>query len=76
MTSVQEGVPAVAARADPRLVKALAWAFPYERLLNEGRHASISELAAAERIERGFLMTLLRLTLMAPAIVEAILDRR
>ena len=31
-------------------------------------------MAAAERIERGFLGTLLRLTLLAPDIVEAILD--
>ncbi|WP_082012504.1 hypothetical protein [Belnapia sp. F-4-1] len=68
---VQEGVPAVGTRADPTLVKALARAFRYQRLLDEGRYASISEMAAAERIERGYLGTLL-----APAIVEAILDGR
>ena len=33
-------------------------------------------MAKAERIERGYLGTLLRLTLLAPAIVEAILDGR
>jgi hypothetical protein len=37
------------------------------------RYASISEMAAAERIERGDLGTLLRLTLLAPGIVDAIL---
>ncbi len=42
-------------RADPALVKALARAFRYQRLLDEGRYASISEMAAAERIERGYL---------------------
>ncbi len=47
-----------------------------KRLLNEGRYASISEMAAAERIERGYLGTLLRLALLAPDIVEAILDGR
>ena len=57
-------------------LKALARAFRYQRLLNEGRYASISEMAAAEKIERGYLGTLLRLTLLAPAIVEAILDGR
>jgi hypothetical protein len=36
----------------------------------------ISEMAAGERIERGYLGTLLRLTLLAPDIVEAILDGR
>ncbi|GGC63718.1 hypothetical protein GCM10011504_47410 [Siccirubricoccus deserti] len=39
-----------------------------------GRYASISEMAAEERIERGYLGSLLRLTLLAPEVVEAILD--
>ena len=64
------------ARADPTLVKALARAFRYQRLLNEERYASISEMAGAEKIERGYLGTLLRLTLLAPDIVEAVLDGR
>lgn len=63
-------------RADPALVKALARGFRYQRLLDEGRYASISEMAAAERIERGYLGSLLRLTLLAPTLVEAILDGR
>jgi hypothetical protein len=70
------GEAAVATRADPALVKALARAFRYRRLLEDGRCASISEMAAAERIERGYLGTLLRLTLLAPTSVEAILDGR
>jgi hypothetical protein len=45
-------------------------------MLDDGRYASISEMAAAERIERGYLGSLLRLTLLAPDIVEAILDGR
>lgn len=76
MTSVQEEAPTVVMRADPAMVKALARAFRYQRLLDEGRYASISEMAKAERIERGYLGTLLRLTLLAPELVEAILDRR
>ena len=70
------GEAALPTWADPALVKALARAFRYQRLLDEGRYASISEMAAAERIERGYLGTLLRLTLLAPDIVEAILDGR
>lgn len=62
--------------ADPALMKALARAHRWQRLLDEGRYASISEMAAAEKIERGYLGTLLRLTLLAPDIVEAILDGR
>jgi hypothetical protein len=67
---------AVPMRVDPALVKALARAFRYRRLLDGGRYASISEMAAGERIERGYLGTLLRLTLLAPDVVEALLDGR
>jgi hypothetical protein len=70
------GDAAIPTRADPALVKALAWAFRYQRLLDEAQYASISEMAAAERIERGYLGTLLRLTLLAPDIVQAVLDGR
>jgi hypothetical protein len=56
-------------------VKALARAFRYQRLLDEGRYASISEIAA-EKVDRGYLGTILRFTLLAPDIVEAILDGR
>ena len=67
---------AIATRADPALVKALARAFRYQKLLDEGRYGSISEMAAAERIERGYLGTLLRLTLLAPALVEELMEGR
>ena len=63
-------------RADPALVKAPAWVLRYHRLLDEGRYASISEMAEAERIERGYLGTLLRLTLLPPDLVESVLDGR
>jgi hypothetical protein len=70
----QHGDKVMPTRADPVLVKALARAFRYQRLLDDGRYASICEMAAAERIERGYLGGLLRLTLLAPDIVEAVLD--
>jgi hypothetical protein len=70
----EQSVQAVTTRADPALVKALARAFRYQRLLDEGQYASISEMAAAEKIERGYLGSLLRLTLLAPDVVEAILN--
>ena len=74
-----EGAPAAVptrTRADPPLVKALARAHRWRRMLVEGRYASVSEMAAAERIERGYLGSLLRLTFLAPDLVEAILDGR
>jgi hypothetical protein len=68
--------PMPRARVDAALVKALARAHRWKRLLEEGRYASISEMARAERIDRGYLGRALRLTLLAPDIVEAILDGR
>ena len=66
----------IATRADPALLKAVARAFRYQKQLDEGRYASISEMATAERLERGYLGSLLRLTLLAPDIVQGILDGR
>jgi hypothetical protein len=72
-----EGVATPApTRAHPALVKALARAHRWQRMLEEGRYASISEMAAAEKLDRGYLGRILQLTLLAPDIVEAILDRR
>ena len=76
VTPMTDGVAPVTTRADPTLVKALARAFRYQRMLDESRYVSISEMALAERIERGYLGSLLRLTLLAPGIVESILDGR
>jgi hypothetical protein len=76
VTPMTDGVAPVTTRADPALVKALARAFRYQRMLDQGRYASITEMAAAERLERGYLGNLLRLTLLAPDVVEAILDGR
>jgi hypothetical protein len=56
------------------MLKALARAFRWKRLLETGRYASISEIATAEKIDRGYVGSVLRLTLLAPDIVEAILD--
>lgn len=63
-------------RADPALVKALARAHRWKRLLESGRYGSLGELAAAEKIDRSYLGKMLRLTLLAPDIVESILDGR
>ena len=70
------GASTITTRADPALLKALARAFRYQKLLDEGRYASISEMAAGEKIERGYLGSLLRLTLLTPDIVQGVLDGR
>lgn len=78
VTPVREGDEAttIPTLAGPALVKALGRAFRYQRLLDEGRYASITEMAEAERIERGYLGSLLRLTLLAPTLVEEMMDAR
>jgi hypothetical protein len=77
VTPVRDGgEAALPTRADPALVKALARAHRWRRMLDEGRYASLSEMATAERIDRGYLGRILQLTLLAPDIVEKILDSR
>jgi hypothetical protein len=76
VTPMIDGVAPVTTRADPALVKALARAFRYQRMLDEGRYASITELAAVEKLDRGYLGSLLKLTLLAPDIVESVVDGR
>ena len=75
-TSAEAGDGTIPTRADPALVKALARAFRYQKLLDEGRYNSITEMAAEEQIERGYLGTLLRLTLLAPSLVEELMEGR
>jgi hypothetical protein len=60
-------------RGDPVLVKALARAFRWRRLLEEGRYGSIRQLAKAEGVDRNYVGRLLNLTLLAPEVVEAVL---
>jgi len=76
VTPLAAGTAAVTTRADPALVKAMARAFRYQRMLDEGRYGSITELAAVEKLDRGYLGSLLKLTLLAPDLVEAVLDGR
>ena len=61
---------------DNTLVKALARAFRWKRMLESGEAATIAELADRDGIAVSYFTRLLRLTLLAPAIVEAILDGR
>jgi hypothetical protein len=62
--------------ADTTLVKAPARAFRWRRMMEPGRFGTIAELAAAEKINSSYVSRVLRLTLLAPDIVAAILDGR
>lgn len=61
-------------RIDNTLVKALARAFRWKRMLESGEFATIAELAEREGIAPSYMTRVLRLTLLAPCLVEAIVD--
>ena len=63
-------------RPDATLIRALVRAHRWRRLLEERKYRSAAELAEAEGLTRSFVNRLLRLTLLAPDIIEAILDGR
>ncbi len=70
-----DGAP-VQRRTDSTLVKALARAFRWKRMLESGEFTTINELAEHEGIAPSYMTRVMRLTLLAPDIVEAILDGR
>jgi hypothetical protein len=77
MVVTQDGSPwAPRPRVDNAIVKALARAFRWQRMLGEDECSTLEELARREKVNRGYMSRVLRLTLLAPEIVEAILDGR
>jgi hypothetical protein len=71
-----DGTLPVAARprVDNAVTKAIARAYRWKRMLETGPYTSLRDLAAAEKINESYLARVLRLTLLAPDIVEGILD--
>ena len=63
-----------ARRIDSTLVKALARAFRWKRMLESGDCATITELAEREGIAPSYTTRVLQMTLLSPEIIEAILD--
>jgi hypothetical protein len=63
-------------RPDETLIRALVRAHRWKGLLEQSKYRSAGELAETEGVTRSFVNRLLRLTLLAPDIVEAILDGR
>jgi len=61
------------AKPDEALLKALARAFKWKRMIEEGQVRSLGELAEAEKLNGSYVSRIFRLTLLAPDIVEAIL---
>jgi hypothetical protein len=63
-------------RVDSTLVKAIVRAHRWRDMLESGAYATVRELAQAEAINESYLGRILRLTLLAPTLVEAILEGR
>jgi hypothetical protein len=69
----QRADPADQARTGRVLVKAPARAWRWQKLLDTGVHGSVTEIAEAEEISKSYVSRILRLALLAPDMVEAIL---
>lgn len=67
---------AQARKPNNTLVKALARAFRWKRMLDSGEFATIADLAEHDGIAPSYMTRVMRLTLLAPVVVEAILDGR
>jgi len=65
-----------APRVDSALVKAVVRAHRWRQMIESGKYASSAELAKAEKVNDSYLSRILRLTLLSPAITEAILSGR
>jgi hypothetical protein len=71
-----ELAPSSKPQPDGTLVKALARAWRWQRMLDDGMYASVSEIGDAENISKSYVSRILRLALLAPDIVEGILAGR
>jgi hypothetical protein len=69
-------VPASKPQPDGTLVKALARAWRWQKLLDDGLHTSVTEISEAEQINKSYVSRILRVALLAPDIVETILEGR
>jgi hypothetical protein len=68
-----EIAPTSKPQADGTLVKALARAWRWQRMLDEGIYTSVSEIGEAENVPKSYVSRMLRLALLAPEVVEAVL---
>lgn len=69
-----DGAEARHRHIDNTLIKALGRAFRWKRMLDTGACGTLGDLAAQEKISPSYLTRVLRLTLLAPDIIDAILD--
>ncbi|MFM8747237.1 MAG: hypothetical protein ACKOED_11310 [Aestuariivirga sp.] len=68
--------PPTRSRRDSALLKALARGFRWKKMLQEGNDQTLEEIANAANIKPSYVSRLLRITLLAPELVEAVLAGR
>jgi hypothetical protein len=68
-----ELAPTSKPQPDGTLVKALARAWRWQRMLDEGVYATVSDIGDAENISKSYVSRILRLAMLAPEVVEEIL---
>ena len=68
------GVPNQHQQVDSTLVKALARAFRWKRMLESGEFTTVKELAEHEKLGFSYMTRVLRLSLLAPDIIGAIVE--
>lgn len=70
------GHPIPAATIDNTMIKSIARAFRWQKLLENGTYTCLDDIARSEKIGASFVSRYYRLVLLAPDIIEAILDGR
>jgi hypothetical protein len=65
-----------APRVDTALLKAIVRAYRWREMLESGKYQCAADLAKAEKVNDSYLSRILRLTLLSPDIVEAIVTGR
>jgi hypothetical protein len=71
-----EILPSSKPQPDGALLKALARAWRWQRMLDDGVYATVSEIGDAENISKSYVSRILRLALLAPDIIDAVLAGR
>jgi hypothetical protein len=66
-------VPSSKPQPDGTLIKALARAWRWQRMLDDGIYTTVSDIGDAENISKSYVSRILRLALLAPDLVEGIL---
>ena len=71
-----ESAAATTGGLDAPMIKTLGKAFYWKRLIDEGVYPTTADLARALKVETGWAAEVLRMTMLAPDIVEAIFEGR